>query len=627
MAEVKEESTITTRKQKLLTWVKNPYTIVFLAILTIGIILRLKYLMINFGSLWWDEVGWLQAGKIIAGMSPAVFEAAKAPFFPLLAGFIFKLGLGENFIRFFLVFLPSVGVMLGTYILGKEVFNKKVGLTAMSIVAVFSHHLFYAARVMGDMLANGLELLAIALFICFWVNKKKPHLLFVPVILGLFAFMTRYSACISLIVMAAYLIIVERFSLFKNKHVWIAAGVATVILGIFGAINYSIFGHVWPAMVHYITSPISGTAAIEAAHGAFNLSFLYSIFDWTNFGGNLLGGGTTFIKSLLPMFLIGLSGFILMFLGIDKVLKKDKKLSKPDQEAVKKLRPIFALFLWFGISVYFWIFFWGYATPRWSMVIAPAVIVLTAYGYTILYDVIKEIIRKIKPEKKVAAQLIPTIIVITLLIFSLTLVYQRTDNMIKSKAGGYGYLGPVSYWLEDNVLENETVMFPSYIWYEYYTQRDNFITDYDIKYAAFEHRNLTHLFLEEVPYGLIPTCEYDYEVAMRDTGIDYFVWTAGQQVWTPTPEYMNKAMSEGIFTGYANFNSNGMPAAWIFKVNKEALNHKIDNLEYQNQLIVMTTMEQWDPWNKYKADNNITETDICGYVYTPDEEGATYNAH
>ena len=103
-----------------------------------------------------------------------------------------------------------------------------------------------------------------------------------------------------------------------------------------------------------------------------------------------------------------------------------------------------------------------------------------------------------------------------------------------------------SLWLQDNVGEDEIIMFPSYIWYEYYAQRKNFVTDYDIKVAAFEPRNLTHLFLQEVPYGLIPTCEYDYEIAMRDTNISYFVWSAGQQVWTPTIEYMNKAMSEGI---------------------------------------------------------------------------------
>jgi len=209
-----------------------------------------------------------------------------------------------------------------------------------------------------------------------------------------------------------------------------------------------------------------------------------------------------------------------------------------------------------------------------------------------------------------------------MLLFSLTLVYQRTDRMIDSKAGSYDYLKPVSLWLQDNVPEDEIIMFPSYVWYEYYTQRDNFVTDYDIKFAAFDHRNLTHLFLKDVPYGLIPTCEYDYEIAMRDLDIDYFVWSVGQQVWTPTPEYMNKAMSEGILTGYSSFNSKGIASSWIFKVNKDALNDKINNLKYENQLYVMVTMEQWGPWNNYKQEKGINEKDICGYIY--DEDGGEF---
>ena len=617
---------IATRKEKVINYLKNPYSIAFLIILTLGVAIRLKYLFINGSGLWWDEIGWLTAGQIIAGTSDAVFEAAKAPLFPLLSGLIFMLGGGESLIRFFLVFIPSIGVMIGTYILGREVFNKKVGLIAMAIVAVLSHHLFYEARIMADMLANSLEVLTIALFIWFYVNKKKPHLLFIPIVLGLFAFMTRYSACIALITIAVYLLLTERLSVFKNKNIWIAGGVAAIILSIFGLINYSVFGHVWPAMVHYITSPISGTAAIASAHGALNLSFLYSIFDWLNFGGNLLGGGTALIKSLIPFFIIGLSCFFLMFLGIDKVL------SKKESEETKIIKPVLALFLWLGISAYFWIFFWHYATPRWAMGIAPAVIVITAFGYYALYAIIKKTLQKADLKEKKLAKIVAFTIVSIMLIGSLSLVYERTDRMIESKAGSYDYLKPVSLWLQDNVREDEIVMFPSYVWYQYYTQRDNFVTDYDIKYAAFEHRNLTHLFLEEVPYGLIPTCEYDYEIAMRDANIDYFVWTAGQQVWTPTIEYMNKAMAEGIFTGYANFNSGadvstddvGIPIAWIFKVNRDALNYKIDNLKYKNQSLAMVTMEQWGPWNVYKQEHGVTEKDICGYIYN-EEGGKFYN--
>jgi len=625
------EGTIDNRIEKIWNFTKsmltNPYTFAFLVILIVGILLRLKYMGINGGGLWWDEVGFLQAGKILVGMSDKAFEAAKAPLFPLLVGLIFKVGLGESTIRFLLVFLPSVGVMIGAYILGKEVFGRKeVGLIAMAIVAVFSHHLFYEARVMGDMLANCLELLTVALFVCFYVNKKKPYLLFIPLVIGILAALTRYSAVLALFAIGAYLVIVERQRLFKNKSLWVGIGAGTVIVIVYGIFNFISFGHPWPALEHYILSPISGTAAIASAHGALNTSFLYAIFDWLNYGPGLLGGGTTMLYSLVPFFVIGLSTFLLMLLSIDRVVKKDENILEEDKWIVDKLRPVFVLFLWFAISAYFWIFFWHFATPRWAMGIAPAVIVLAAYGFFLIGSIIFKLLFKFVSEDEKYqrfSEVVAVAVVILLLVLTLYPVYQRTDRMITSKAGSYDYLGPTSLWLQDNVGEDEIIMFPSYIWYEYYTGRENFVTDYDIKVAAFEPRSLTHLFLEEVPYGLIPVCEYDYEVAMRDTNIDYFVWTVGQQVWTPTPDYMVKLQEEGILQGIMSFNSgtSTQPAAWIFKVNKEALNNKLNNLDYANQLYITVTMERWEAWNEYKQKMGINEKDICGYVVEANDEG------
>lgn len=630
------EGTIDNRIEKIWNFTKkiltNPYTLAFIIILILGIVIRLKFLYINNFGLWWDEVGWLMSGKILLGMSDKIFEAAKAPLFSLLIGIIFTLGFGETAVRILLVFLPSVLIMVGSYILGKEVFGKKeVGLIAMAIVAVFSHHLFYQSRIMADMMANCLELLAVALFICFYVNKKKPHLLFIPILLGIFAALTRYTAILSLAAIGAYLIIIERQRIFKNISLWIGVGAGAVIVIVYGIFNFMAFGNVWPAAWHYIFSPISGTAAIATTHGALNASFLYAIFDWLNFGGGLLGGGTTLIYSLVPFFVIGLSSFVLMILSIDRVVKRDEDVLEEDKWIVTKLRPIFALFLWLAISAFFWIAVFHYVTPRWAMGVAPAVIALTAYGFFLVGKLIYNLVMKLgsKEEKyKRVAEVVAVTIIGIILILSLTAVYQRTDRMIESKARSYDYLIPTSMWLRDNVPANEIIMFPSYIWYEYYAERDNYVTEYDIKVSAFEHRNLTHLFLEEVPYGLIPVCEYDYEVAMKDTNIDYFVWTVGQQVWTPTPDYMVKLQEDGILQGIVNFNSgaSGQPAAWIFKVNKEALNNKINSLNYTNQGYSIMTMEIWEAWNEYKQRVGITEKEICGYIIDEDNpKGRFYN--
>ncbi len=604
-----------TKKQRFINWIKNPYTIAFLVILIIGIIIRLKYLFINQG-IWWDELEYLAAGKALFGLMEHTFDPIKAFLFPGLIGLIFSLGFSEGvsliLIRIFLEFIPSVALMIGVYWLGAEIsHNKKIGLIAMALMAVFWVHLFNMARVMSDAMANCFEIFALATFVAFWINKKKPHLLWVSVMFGVLGFLTRYSVALILPIMLLYLILTERTRIFKNKNVWIAMTVGVGMFLIYFFFNYIMFGNIWPAAWHYIFSPVSGVSALASMHGVINNSFITSVNSWL-------------IWPLGLFCLLGLTIFFVMFIGIDKVFKQT------EDEDSKKIKPLFFLFLYLSIFAYFWIFIWHITTSRWAMGLAGAIFVITAYGFYFSYEIIISLLSSFKIKKEDAVK-VGTIIIGIILIFSMYNSYIITDRSIKYKSWTYGNLEDASYWLNSNVPPSETIMFASRIWYQYYTENKNFITDKNMKTAAFTYRDLVHIENTTVPFGMAAVCEYDYDTAIKNTDIDYFVWSIWQQVWSPSLPYIQKNINEGILIPVQYLEpvvnwAQGIeiPSVMIFKINKTALSNKLESLDYENQLIVAVNMEDWDPWNTYKQQMNITEKDICGYVHDKDG-GKFYN--
>src|SRR3989338_10903558 len=166
--------------EKAKEWFKDRYNLLFVAILLFAFILRIKYFDINALSLWWDEATYLASGRYWAfGETLWAVEAARPPFFMLLIALFFKLGFSELFVRFFTVVVPSLFIVLFTYLLGKEFYDKRVGLIAALIASVSWMFLVNIARVHTDLLAGALGLAAVYYF---WkgyvVPEKKIHYIF-----------------------------------------------------------------------------------------------------------------------------------------------------------------------------------------------------------------------------------------------------------------------------------------------------------------------------------------------------------------------------------------------------------------------------------------------------------------
>ncbi|MDP3919050.1 MAG: glycosyltransferase family 39 protein, partial [Nanoarchaeota archaeon] len=122
------------------------------------------------------------------------------------------------------------------YLLGKEVYNKKVGLIAASIFGVMPLYFFYSLKLLTEPLAICLMLLAFYFLYKYDKQGKSKFIYAMSFFLGLM-FLTRYLT--GIVVISAYLYLI--FSKWKNKELYYSMGLFFITISplfILGIINY-----------------------------------------------------------------------------------------------------------------------------------------------------------------------------------------------------------------------------------------------------------------------------------------------------------------------------------------------------------------------------------------------------
>ena len=157
---------------------KSKESIVFFFILIIAFLIRFYHL--GFRDLWYDE-----AITLYKLPSFSFLKAWDPPFYyALLAVWVKVFGFSETSLRFpsLLFSLASVPV---TFLLGKEIFNKQVGLYASLIIALSPFQIWYAqeARAYSMLLFFGISS---AYFQYLFINRKHNKYLIYYTILAIF---------------------------------------------------------------------------------------------------------------------------------------------------------------------------------------------------------------------------------------------------------------------------------------------------------------------------------------------------------------------------------------------------------------------------------------------------------
>jgi 4-amino-4-deoxy-L-arabinose transferase-like glycosyltransferase len=405
------EKSFEKRKDKLLKWIKNPYNATFIALILFTIIIRIYYFVtVGNQPLWWDEAEYLNMARRWAFGMDYPFHAVRPVLFSLITAMFFKIVHAE-FLPRLLILIFSIASVAGVYLLGKEFFNKKIGLLSSFFMSIFYLNLFFTYRLLVDLPSLVFFTFSAYFFLKYFKNNSKKDLYWAAIIIGI-GTLIRLTTAILLFAVLIYLLITENFKIIKKKELWIAAVIYTGIL-----LPYIIWGF-FEFGGFVITKAGELNAATSFWPTGFNVLF------------NYLSSFPTYLSfPLLIAFITGLGFMLRIFLGFDFILKNNDKSLKKD----------FFLLLLFLVPLISISFLIGHNENRYILNAFPAVYILSSYAIFFIYN-------KIKHYKKQLA-------IILFIIFIGSVVFLQigsANSLIKSKQTSYLQVAEAGKWLKIN---------------------------------------------------------------------------------------------------------------------------------------------------------------------------------
>ena len=147
----------------------------------------------------------------------------RAPLLPYLVSFFYFINL-SFFINFLVPLIGALSVIL-VYILGKKLFNYKIGLISALLLTFVPIHSFYSGRVLTEVLLTFFILLTTLAFWRGYEEGNKRHKVLFGVFLAL-ALLSRYTALWIMPVFLLYFLIRDKsFKFLKDKYLWYSIGV------------------------------------------------------------------------------------------------------------------------------------------------------------------------------------------------------------------------------------------------------------------------------------------------------------------------------------------------------------------------------------------------------------------
>jgi 4-amino-4-deoxy-L-arabinose transferase-like glycosyltransferase len=425
------------RKKFIFNWLKNPYNLFFFSIIVFALALRLYYFFMTYGQpLWWDEAVYMDMAKDWAfGIEHKFLPVRPVLFSFLIAGFL-KIANNEFLTRFFLLILSIVSIG-GTYYLGKELFDKKVGLLASFIMSVFYLNIFFTYRILVDIHSLAFFTLS-AIFFYRYFKNNKPADIYLAAIFSSIGTLFKLSTGSILLVVLIYLLITEKLNFLKKKEIWISAIIFNIIFAPYLIWGYFKFGG------FVLTQAAAWNAPKENA-----LSAAVSIFF------NYLKMFPTYLSwPLLIVCLLGIVGFYRLILGFDLLLKNKDNSLKRD----------LYLFLIFLIPIIFVSFMVGHNENRYIIACFPAVFIISGVFMMKVYDSLK------KNSKAFG-------ILFLIVILGLTVWFQiqSADSLIKNKINSYSQIRDAGLWIKENTSPEDVIISTSAHQVKYYSERTSFL--------------------------------------------------------------------------------------------------------------------------------------------------------
>lgn len=207
---------------------------VLLLLLLVIFSVRLSFFAINEGNYYWDEAVYLHLAKNIheGAYASELGEQYRAPLFPFLLSFF-----EEEYAHIF-IFLMVIASALAVFLLGKEVFNTKIGLVAATLFSAMPLYFFFSFKLLTEPLAIFLEVMAFFFLFRYERGEKPASLYAMTIFLGL-SVLTRYPAIILPAVLYLYLL----FTRWQRKELYISGALFVLMLSPIFVLGMISYGH------------------------------------------------------------------------------------------------------------------------------------------------------------------------------------------------------------------------------------------------------------------------------------------------------------------------------------------------------------------------------------------------
>ncbi len=471
------EEIIKKRKEKIIEWIKDPYNLVFVLIFLVIVVIRLYYFFLTKNQpLWWDESQYMSGAKSIAGIVKYDLGGPRLPFYSIIMSVFFFLGINsEPFIRFISLLIPSLIVVLLTYLCIKEMYSdKRIALISTAIFGVLWEHLFYSNRFHTENLS--LLFLILATWIFFRCYIKKQNLFFIKTKYSLlwvilFSFITvliRPGNILALPALFLFWVILNKSSIFTKKGIILS--ISLIIIFIISIIYLPKISFIKPFIdVFYLPgNPIAWK----------DLSIFQGFYEsvMPNMPPVLLYGFIAGIIIFLIALIIFLMEILLKYAG-----GKSKGL-KTTSDDIEFKSDIFSFILILTVlSLFIFLMRLPTIEYRWFFPLLIGMLVFTSKGLMKIPEYVLSLIGM--KNKKIIL-----VVIIILTALGVYNQYLHADMIIKMKVNSYEQVKDAGLWLKDNSNKEDLIVSASQPQITYYSERETqgFMDGVDTNETVFE---------------------------------------------------------------------------------------------------------------------------------------------
>jgi len=450
------EEAVSEKKKSIFTrWIKDNYDKVFIAVLVLAFLIRFWVFLKTLNQpLWWDAADYLTTAKRWAGFNlNNIWYYRRGFFWALFCAVFFKIGLGETTIRF-TELLFSTGIVFVSYFLVKDMFNKKLALLT-SISLTFSWIiLFFSGRVLTDIPSAFFLLTSILFFWKGYVLKQGNKFLYLFAVFYAISVLTRMQYLMFAIPILIFIFTKEKFSMFKNKKLWLMLLIFILFLIPQIILYSSHYGNpITDIMSHYFG--IGGET--DTSYISRSLNYFFDLPYM------IRGQQTSFLLSILSTvffiaFILGVFYFFAeLFLGFDRIFK---------EEIIQKKSFVF---LWIVVSFFVLGYITLYVEQRYIIQSLPFIFLIVSSLILRLGEFSSE---NLKLSKKTTTVLI-TIFFLVLLIPNIF----WAKSLIEAKSTSYLEVKQAGEWIKQNSLPEDIILSVSLPQTMYYSERKTYPFD------------------------------------------------------------------------------------------------------------------------------------------------------